>query len=197
MDLKAYRMVDTWAKELDGVFALSDLKVLLSQQPEATLYRTVKDMVRQGALIKVKRGMYATPDAALPVISAKIAPDAYISTGTVLAAKAFIGSVPARKVQAVKIGRPRLYQCALGSIEHLSIDPRLYFGFIPVDGILTATPEKAFLDVCYFYYKGKRFSFDPATDIAVQGFDPGVISEFLKQYDPRFVAFFRTVWRLL
>jgi len=196
MDKAAYRDLEVWAREMGGVFALSDLKVLFRRQAEATLYRTVADMVRQGSLIKVKRAIYATPEATLAVISARIDPAAYISTGTVLAARALIGVIPARKIQAVKIGRPRRYCCALGTIEHLSIAPQLYFGFAPADGILTATPEKAFLDVCYFYYKGKRFSFDPASDIAVQGLDRDLLSEFLKPYDRRFAKFVRRVWRL-
>ena len=82
--------------------------------------------------------------------------------GTVLARTAIIGSIPARRVQAVKMGRPRTYRCELGTIEHLSITPRLYFGFGSIAGDLVASPEKAFLDVCYFTYRGRRFSFDPA-----------------------------------
>ncbi|MBM4078221.1 MAG: hypothetical protein FJ278_00870 [Planctomycetes bacterium] len=122
--MATYRNLDVWAREMGGVFALSDLKVLFRRQAEATLYRTVADMVRQGSLIKVKRAVYATPEANLAVISARIDPAAYISTGTVLAARALIGSIPARKVQAVKIGRPRRYRCALGMIEHSDDDIR-------------------------------------------------------------------------
>jgi hypothetical protein len=36
-------------------------------------------------LFKVKRGIYATPEATLAAISNRIEPAAYISTGTVLA----------------------------------------------------------------------------------------------------------------
>jgi predicted transcriptional regulator of viral defense system len=194
MYVERYLSIEKWAQELDGVFTLADLKVALDVDSEATLYRTLLDLTDKGALVKVKRGLYAVPNASLEVISSRIEPNAYISTGTVLARHAIIGSIPARKVQAVKQGRPRTYQCSLGVIEHLSIAPRLYFGFSSKKGRRVATPEKAFLDVCYFRYKGKTFSFDPASDVNLEDLDFKIIKGYLKQYDPRFVAFFDRIW---
>lgn len=194
MDIKLYSAIQQWEKDQDGVFWLSDLKVMSDEASEATLYRKLAALVKAKVLIKVKRGLYATPTASLITISGRIEPDAYITTGTVLAQKAIIGSVPSRRVQAVKIGRPRTYQFEGGSIEHLSIAPKLFFGFISKNGIRFATPEKAFLDVCYFYYKGKRFSFDPASDINREDLDSGIIANYLKKYDPRFITFFNRIW---
>ena len=93
------------------------------------------------------------------------------------------------------MGRPRTYSCELGTIEHLSINPRLYFGFAPIAGELAASPEKAFLDVCYFTYRGRRFSFDPATDVNLEGLDFDTIERYLASYDARFVRFFNRIWR--
>jgi hypothetical protein len=194
MDIARYKAIDKWSNELNGVFTLSDLKVALDERAEPTLYRVLADMVQEGLLIKVKRGIYATPGAALTTISSRIEPKSYISTGTILARTAAIGSIPARKVQAVKVGRPRVYQCSLGTIEHLSITPRLYFGFKAVGGELVALPEKAFLDVCYFTYRGRRFSYDPASDINLAGLDFDTIQRYLDAYDPRFVSFFNRIW---
>lgn len=195
MDINKYRSIQKWAGELDGVFTMPDLKVALDERADATLYRTLTELTRTGILVKVKRGLYATPEASLATLSSRIDPKSYISTGTVLARTAAIGSVPARKVQAVKVGRPRLYRCELGIIEHLSICPRLYFGFSSVDGRLVASPEKAFLDVCYFTYKGRRFSFDPGTDVILTDLDFEVINRYLDAYDTRFVSFFNRTWR--
>ncbi len=195
MDINQYKAVQQWARDLDGVFAISDLKVLLDEQSNATCYRQLARLVETGTLIKIKQGIYSTPDASLTHISNKIAPNSYISTGTILAQNAIIGSIPAHRVQAVKTGRPRTYKCALGTIEHLSIDPRLFFGFSLLNGIRVATPEKAFLDVCYFFYKGKRFSFDPAEDINTHDLDFNIIAGYLKKYEKRFVTFFNQIWR--
>jgi predicted transcriptional regulator of viral defense system len=194
MDMNRYNTVKMWEKELDKVFTVADLKVALDESAPATFFRTLGELVSAGMLVKVKRGIYAAPGATLASISNRIEPESYISTGTVLAEKAIIGSVPGRRIQAVKTGRPRTYRCSLGIIEHLSIDPRLYFGFTSINGIRIATPEKAFLDVCYFYYKGKHFSFDPASDVNMRDLDFKVISGYLKRYDRRFVTFFKRIW---
>jgi hypothetical protein len=93
------------------------------------------------------------------------------------------------------VGRPRTYHCDLGTIEHLSISPHLYFGFVSGSGELTATPEKAFLDVCYFTYRGRRFSFDPASDIDLERLDFDIIATYLQSYDARFVSFFNSIWK--
>jgi len=194
MDLALYRSIERWGSELDGVFTLGDLRVLLGDRSEAALYKRVAALVREGVLLKVKAGIYATPEADLSVISGRIDPEAYISTGTILARAALIGSVPVGRVQAVKRGRPRTYRCERGIIEHLSISPRLYFGFESVDGVRCATVEKAFLDVCYYRYRGRRFSFDPATDVSMAGLDRQRIEQYLERYDPRFVRYFTRIW---
>lgn len=191
MSIESYKAIQKFSKDLEGVFTLPDLKVILDEQTEITLFRAVRKLVESGDLIKIKRGFYATPDASLATISCRIDPDSYISTGTVLAQNAIIGSIPARRVQAVKIGRPRTYKCQLGTIEHLSIAPRLYFGFNTFNGKKVATKEKAFLDVWYYYYKGKTFSFDPATDVNLAAMDIEVVNTYLKKYDKQFVSFFK------
>jgi hypothetical protein len=188
--------IEKWASELNGVITLPDLKVVFSGQGEAALFKKLESAVKEHVLIKVKRGIYALPGAALEVISARINPDSYISTGTVLASKSITGSIPARRIQAVKIGRPRVYECETGIIEHLSISPDLYFGFESANGIHYATAEKAFLDVCYYYYKGRTFSFDPESDINTGVLKPDVIAGYLSKYDRRFVAFFRRIWKI-
>ena len=106
-----------------------------------------------------------------------------------------IGSVPARRLQAVKVGVPRTFSCALGTIEHLSIAPRLFFGFAEEKGIRLATPEKAWLDACYYAYKGRTFSFDLDTDVDRTGLDEVLLSKYLAAYDPRFRAIYERTWR--
>ncbi|MBA4387784.1 MAG: hypothetical protein C0404_07375 [Verrucomicrobia bacterium] len=173
---------------------MPDLRVMLGDRTEAALYKRLNGLVEAGILLKVKRGIYATPEASLAAISNRIEPAAYVSTGTILAKCAAIGSVPARRIQAVKTGRPRTYVCKLGVIEHLSLSPQLYFGFEPADGILYATPEKAFLDVCYYTYRGKRFSFDPESDVNVSDLKRHVVYSYLRKYDRRFVDYFNRIW---
>lgn len=168
---------------------MSDLKVLLGDRTEAALYKRLAGMQEQGLLIKVKRGLYATPNASLQAISQRIDPSAYISTGTILAREGWIGSVPARTLQAVKVGPPRRYTCALGTIEHLSIAPRFHSGYRMKNDGRVATPEKAFVDTCYYAQRGHVFPFDVASDVSLHDADLSLLRSYLTPYDPRFVRF--------
>ena len=194
MKHKDAKKIMTWSDNLEGVFTMPDLKVLFGERSEAALYKILTGLIEEKILVKVKRGLYATPDTSLAFISTRINPCSYISTGTVLAREMIIGSVPERKIQAIKIGTPRIYDFEMGIIEHLTISPRLFFGFDELNGIKYANPEKAFLDVCYFYYKGKRFSFDPDSDINSDALNSELIMKYLPKYDKRFRTFFKKRW---
>jgi len=194
MKIEAYRNIHRFADDLGGVFTLPDLRVALDENTEVTLFRRIASLVEEGELIKAMRGLYVVPSASLDAISARIDPTSYISTGTVLASVAAVGAVPVRKIQAVKVGRPRVYKCSLGVIEHLSISPRLFFGYLSREGRRYATPEKAFLDVCYYSFKGKRFSFDPPSDISTDQLDRGLIAKYLENYDRRFKTYYERMW---
>jgi hypothetical protein len=190
MYLGIIRELEKWAKELNEVFTLPDLKVALREKSQATLFRKIKELINCGELLKVKRGLYATPKASLEIISARIESNAYISTGTVLAQNAVIGSIPGFKVQAVKLGKPRKYSCELGVIEHLSIEKKYYFGYTTDNGLLKATPEKAFIDTWYYTYKGQRFSFNAQSDVALDSLDKELIKQYLAVYDQKFSTYF-------
>ncbi|MBF0197380.1 MAG: hypothetical protein HQL32_06700 [Planctomycetes bacterium] len=191
MDIRIIRELEQWAKELNEVFTLPDLKVALREKSQATLFRKIKELVSCGELIKVKRGLYASSKASLEVISSRIERNAYISTGTILAKNAIIGSVPGYKVQAVKVGSPRNYICELGNIEHFSIEAKHFFGYSEVNGVLRATAEKAFIDVWYYIYKGHRFSFNAQTDVNIEYLDKKLINTYLEKYDKRFITYLK------
>lgn len=188
-------LLEKWSASMKGVFALSDLRALYGNISNDGLYKKLKRMEEHDLLVKVKRGLYARPTASLSEISARIEPEAYISTGTVLASSMMIGSVPARRVQAVKVGVPRSYTCSLGMIEHLSIARHLFFGFTKKDGVCVATAEKAWIDTCYFAYKGRSFSFDLDTDVDKTRLDDKLLSEYLEAFDLRFRDHFNRNWR--
>lgn len=195
MNMKDVSALEQWSKAMKGVFTLADLRALYSDISDDGLYRKLKRMQEAQQLIKVKRGLYARPSASLVDISARIEPAAYISTGTVLERCMMVGSIPARRVQAVKVGVPRTCKCALGVIEHLSIAKHLFFGFTKEDGVCVATPEKAWIDTCYFAYKGRAFSFDLDTDVDKDRLDDKLLTEYLEPFDARFREHFNRNWR--
>ena len=189
-----FKKIQQWGKELDGVFTDKDLEVAFKDRSRSALYRMIERLISDGDMIKIKRGMYATQKAKLSTLSSRIYPESYISTGTVLAQNTIIGSIPARKIQAVKKGAPKIFKTEIGTIEYLSISPKLFFGYERRENYNWAIPEKAFLDTCYFYYKRKRFFFDPLEDVNMQLLDFKVIDSYLERYDKRFVSYFKKIW---
>lgn len=194
---KDLQMIQGYADSVDGVLTLPDLRVLYASRGEPAIYKKLSAFVREGILVKVKRGIYATPSASLDAICARIAPGSYITAGTVLARALLIGSIPGRRIQAAKTGRPRRYSCKLGTIEYLSLKPSLLFGFTMENGVNYACPEKAFLDACYFFFKGRRFSFDLGEDVDTSTLDRKLLSQYLQRYDKKFASFFRKTWRIV
>ncbi|MBN1673112.1 MAG: hypothetical protein JXR37_18845 [Kiritimatiellae bacterium] len=174
---------------------MPDLKVLFGDQTEAALYKKLQRFIDAEVLVKVKRGVYARPDASLAAIAGRVVPDCYVSLGTILARHAAIGAVPARRIQAIRVGRPRVFSCALGAIEFLSIRPALFFGFTEDGGVRYATLEKAYLDACYYVWRGRRLSFDVAEDVNVERLSRDRIDAYLRRYSPPFVSFFTELCR--
>jgi hypothetical protein len=79
-------------------------------------------------------------------------------------------------------------------IEQVGISPPLFTGYANINGINTATPEKAFLDTLYYYQKGKSFSFDIYSDIDYNALDTGRLGKYLKLYkNKKFIAFVKGV----
>ena len=194
MEIEAYNEFNALSKKLDGVFTIKDLEIVFAEKSSKSLYRVIEELCRSKELMKIKRGIYARTVADLSAIAGRIVPDSYISTETVLARAAIIGSIPAKRIQAIRIGQPRKYKTPIGIIEYLSISPRLYFGFERDKQANWATPEKAFLDCCYYTYKRKTFSIDLTTDVNFERLNQNLIASYLKQYDRRFVSYYTTIW---
>lgn len=190
MELSKYKQIVAWARELDGVFTKNDFEVAFAGLSPATRYREIHALIESGDLVKVSRGFYATPGVDLYRIASRIYPNSYISTGYVLAQSKVISSIPERKIQVVHASRLKSHLSALGTIEALSVTPDLHFGFYRKDNCNWATPEKAYLDACYFYYKRRRFSFNLESDVNRKLLNFKVIGDYLKKYDKRFVTFF-------
>ena len=147
--------------------------------------------MEEASIIKLFcRGFYVTSDFDMLVLSQRICADSYVSFGSVLAKNLIIGSIPKYRIQAVKKGQSRSYQNAEYRIEHFGITPELFTGYENIKGVNIATPEKAFLDVLYYYQKGMKFSFDIYTDIDYDALDRKKIKQYLALYkNKKFVSF--------
>lgn len=177
-----------------GVFSRSDLETAFAEKHLAAFTRRVRTLVDAGVLRRFCRGWYVTDGFDLATLSQRLAPESYVSFGTVLARELLVGTASPSKVVAVKLGRPRRYVHENYVIEHVGVTRELLFGFSALDGVRHADPEKAVLDVLYFHLRGRRYEFDIYSDVAYHKLDPVRVRDYLRRYrNPRFVAFARRI----
>lgn len=192
--IEGYRLIEKNAPLMGGVFSLSDLRILFGKDNPVLLHRRIRIFEENGVLSRFHRGFYVTSACNLEALSARIYPDSYISFGNVLAREMLIGSIPAKTVYSVKNGRGRIFEGPCGKLVYLGIAPHLMAGFRREKNLCFALPEKAFLDVLYFYQKGRKFSFDPFSDVDCSRLNGDILDDLLLKYrNPKFVSFVRGV----
>jgi hypothetical protein len=183
-------LVRKYAPSMGGVFSTGDLCALLDEATPVLLHRRVNALVEGAVVARFSRGVYVSPDFDPGVLASRIIDRCYLSLGTVLARELMIGSVPARTVYAVRVGRNRTFAGPGLTIEYVGIDESLFFGYEAHEAVRYATPEKALLDTLYFHLRGRRFSFDIYQDIDIARIDRGRVREWLTRYrNPRYVSF--------
>jgi len=184
------QLLKRFEAEQNGVFSKGDLQMIFGEPHPAAFVRRINTLIEHGILRRFCRGWYITETFDLATMSQRLAPESYISFGTVLARNLIIGTHSERRIIAVKLGRPRKYACDGNIIEHVGIRKGLLFGFSEVGGIRYASAEKALLDTLYFHLRGQRYPFDIYSDIAFDKLDKTPIQEDLGRYrNPRFRAF--------
>ena len=135
---------------------------------------------------KFSRNFYLAEKIFSEDLSSRINPDAYISFGTILAENRLIGSIPAHRVQSVKTGKARVYSNDLLTIEHVSIQPNLYFGFESEGWIKRLLQRRPIWTRSTSHRKVKSFLFDPYSDVDTSRLDKAKIDEYLKHYSVKF-----------
>src|SRR4030042_4569708 len=109
------------SEDLQGVFKLSDLQILLKSENLATMHNRIGALERIGILKRFCRGIYITRDFSKDMLSSTINPLAYISMGTILAKNGLIGTIPINRLFAVRVGRNRNYKSSEFTISHFGI----------------------------------------------------------------------------
>lgn len=176
--------------DLQGVFKISDLHIMLKSKNLATLHNRINRLENIGVLQRFCRGIYIAKNFSKETLSSTINPSAYISLGSILAKNGLIGTVPINRIFAVRVGRIRNYISPDLAISHFGISSHLYFGFEKKKGILYADNEKAYIDTLYYSMKGHKFSFDPLSDVDVTQLNRKVFYNYLSKYkNKRFVKF--------
>jgi predicted transcriptional regulator of viral defense system len=190
--LSVAKKVEKLSPGVGGIFSYADLSNIIASGSVVGNSRIISKLVGESVLTKIQRGLYAAPKFDLWLLASRIEPNCYISMDTVLAEQAIIGTVPKRIVSAVIIDkRKRRVATPKGEIVFHSIKKDLFFGVITKsNGVGVATPEKAYIDLLYFYQKGTRFAIDPLREVNISKLDWGIIKEYLTMYkNPKFIKF--------
>jgi predicted transcriptional regulator of viral defense system len=189
-DFNDSRLVSDFDEKLGGVFIISDLANMFAEVHRTALYRRIDRLVELGILSRFSRGIYISKNYQREILCQKLAPDSYISFGNVLADALVIGSRPDYRVDAVKIGKTRVYTDGTLSIRQFGCIKQVFFGYSRILGVQKASPEKAFLDTLYFYQHGARFHFDIYSDVNMDLLDGKKLADYLARYsNPKFVRF--------
>jgi hypothetical protein len=184
------RSVASLASAMHGVWSKGDLQTLFAERHPAALTRRIDALLATGSLRRFARGFYVSEQFDVPTLSQRLAPDSYVSIGTVLAKHLVIGPRPDRQLIAIRSGKPRKYRAIGIEIVHLHIAPHLDFGHAAVDGVRFADAEKAALDALYFHLRGRRYPFDIWSDLDATRLDRRRLRSYLKRYaNPKFVKF--------
>ncbi len=184
-----------FAPKVGGVFSVADLSSIIAGGSNLNNQRMIGRLVRAGIVSRVMKGLYATKSCDLWILSARANERSYVSMDSALARHGLTGSVPQRSLSVVCTGRKRTVKAPNGSIHYYSIAPKFFFGFAKLtSGVDIADPEKAFIDLLYFYVKGGRFLIDPLKDVNTQKLDKKKLFAYLKRYkNPKFVTFVKGI----
>jgi predicted transcriptional regulator of viral defense system len=184
------KLIRTLGGKQGGVIRESDLSVILDVKNRRQFFIKIKNLESSGELKRFIRGVYILPEFKIEFLSQILCDNSYISFERVLIETGAIGTSPENFIRAVKLGTPREYQGLDIKIRHLSIKEDLFFGYTITNGIKRACPEKALLDVLYFYQKGEKFFFDIYSDIDLGVIDKKKFFVFLKLYkNKKFIKF--------
>jgi len=180
-----------FAPQMGGVFSAADLASVIGGGADLYNQRMIGRLVRAGIISRVLKGLYATKNCDLWTLSARVSEYSYVSMDSSLARHGLTGSVPQRSLSVVYNGRKRTVSAPSGSVHFYSISPEFYFGFSKLtSGVNMADPEKAFIDLLYFYVKGARFLIDPLKDVNVERLDKKKLFAYLKKHkNPKFIKF--------
>lgn len=139
------------------IFSLLDLEKILGVAPSG-LRTVVARLTKRGVLSKVCRGWYApfgrittAEEAAVQIYY-----PSYISLKTALSQAGWINQIP----REIQLATPRkTYQTQIFgvNVNFHQIKEELFFGYYPENGIPTAYPEKALLDLIYFVSLNKEY----------------------------------------
>lgn len=139
-------------KQPQTVFTMKDISLMFPGIPYANLKKRMSDFARAGAIEKLRRGIYAKDNYNRLELANKLYAPSYISLETVLVKAAMIFQYY-ETVFAVSY-LARTVQVGDQTIVYRKIKNPILLnkqGIEEENGVMIASPERAFLDVVFLY----------------------------------------------
>ncbi|MFZ0451943.1 MAG: type IV toxin-antitoxin system AbiEi family antitoxin domain-containing protein [Desulfatiglandaceae bacterium] len=128
--------------------------------------------MKKGLVTRLKRGLYARTEVLerlefpdLFRISNILQVPSYVSLYTALSFFGITTQMQRNYVEAISLKRTRYFRAGRFTFRFARIRHSLYGGFLREEGMFIASPEKAFLDVCYLASLGRYRPDIPSLDL--------------------------------
>jgi len=174
-------------EETGGVYTTADLSVALDRPHPSRLTEAIRALIREGVLLRVRRGLFADRlhGYRAEVAGHRWVAPCYLSTESALDRHGLCqtGILALTYVTPRLIARRELGRRALEGQEFVyrHLARAFYFGYEAAGGLLVAEPEKAALDFLYFSFKGQRSAVSPE-DIDFRGLRSSRYRQYLTTY---------------
>jgi predicted transcriptional regulator of viral defense system len=153
--MKDVKLIQTLKSFNKPYYTLSDLEKILNIKKNS-LYVTLNRLVKNGVLIRLKRGIYEPEfkEPELEKTANELYYPSYLSFETALSRYGIISQIPysltfatfRKSKKTLLMGR---------EIEYRQVKKDYFFGYILDNGVYIAEPEKALLDQLYMMSKGR------------------------------------------
>jgi len=136
-------------------FSIFDLEKILGLKKNS-LYVTLNRLVKSGALIRLKRGVYQPEfkEPELEKTAGELYYPSYLSFESALSRYGILSQIPYALIFATTKKSKKIYLMGT-EIEYRQLKKDYFFGYILNNGVYIAEPEKALLDQLYMIGRGK------------------------------------------
>ena len=151
-DIKLIQTLKGFNKSYFGIF---DLEKILGLKKNS-LYVTLNRLVKSGALIRLKRGVYQPEfkEPELEKTAGELYYPSYLSFESALSRYGILSQIPYALIFATTKKSKKIYLMGT-EIEYRQLKKDYFFGYILNNGVYIAEPEKALLDQLYMIGRGK------------------------------------------